>query len=144
VLSESSATALLPSALAGKPHNPLRPLCRPPTRNEKEEGKQKQSEAEANATTPLHRPGARIAAGMCCLKCILHIELLHIELLYIAYCMRARVGRSGWVISQASCTKYWPPLERLAPWLGQGGSWDGLGVLRGVQLDHWAAGFGGR
>jgi hypothetical protein len=27
--------------------------------------------------------------------------------------------------------------------LGPGGSWDGLGVLRGVQLGPWAAGFGG-
>jgi hypothetical protein len=28
--------------------------------------------------------------------------------------------------------------------LGPGGSWSGLGVVRGVQLGPWAAGFGGR
>jgi hypothetical protein len=43
------------------------------------------------------------------------------------------------VISQASCTKYWPPF---APWVHRGGGAGrgGVCVLRGVQLGPWAIG----
>jgi hypothetical protein len=39
-------------------------------------------------------------------------------------------------------TGYWPPFAPCP--LGPGVSWDGLGVVQGVQLCPWAAGFGGR
>jgi hypothetical protein len=56
-------------------------------------------------------------------------------------------SRRPWTLTSCAIKEARSQERKLYPTghhLGPGGSWSGLGVVRGVQLGPWAAGFGGR